>query len=127
MEQFKVVGITGRAERPHIEDTLEHLVQFLQQHQITVLLDQHIARLLPNHSLPRYSRDELGQQCDLVIVIGGDGSMLGAARELVPHQVPVVGVNRGRLGFLTDIHPDELETQLEEILTGRYQSNIAFY
>lgn len=120
MEQFKIVGITGRAERAHIEDTLVHLVLFLQQHGISVLLDQQIAVLLPNHHLPLYSRDELGQKCDLVIVVGGDGSMLSAARELVPHQVPVVGINRGRLGFLNDIHPDELELQLTDVLAGRY-------
>ena len=56
----------------------------------------------------------------LVIVVGGDGSMLGAARALAKHRVPVLGINRGSLGFLTDIRPDELEEKVAEVLSGQY-------
>lgn len=62
----------------------------------------------------------MGEICDLVIVVGGDGSLLGAARSLAMSNVPVLGVNRGNLGFLTDIKPTELEEKVGEVLEGRY-------
>jgi NAD+ kinase len=62
----------------------------------------------------------MGEICDLVIVVGGDGSLLGAARALCRYNVPVLGVNRGGLGFLTDISPDELEARVGEVLAGQY-------
>lgn len=62
----------------------------------------------------------MGEICDLVVVVGGDGSMLGAARALARHKVPVLGINRGSLGFLTDIRPDELEAKVGEVLDGQY-------
>jgi NAD+ kinase len=68
----------------------------------------------------------LGQHCDLVIVVGGDGSMLSAARTMAIYSVPVIGVNRGRLGFLTDISPDQIEVRLEEVLSGQYQESDRF-
>jgi hypothetical protein len=63
-------------------------------------------------------REDIGRDTDLVIVVGGDGSLLGAARSLAPQNAPVLGVNRGRLGFLTDISPQQLEAQLDEVLAG---------
>ena len=63
----------------------------------------------------------LGQLCDLVVVVGGDGSLLGAARTLCHSGTLVLGVNRGRLGFLTDISPDELEARVGEVLDGHYE------
>jgi NAD+ kinase len=72
------------------------------------------------------SRKILGEVCDLVIVVGGDGSMLGAARALARHKVPVLGVNRGSLGFLTDIRPDELELKVAQVLEGNYLTENRF-
>ncbi|AMO57063.1 inorganic polyphosphate kinase [Endozoicomonas montiporae] len=119
MEPFKRIGVTGRQGRSHIEKTLQRLTDFLQGQGIDVLLDESIAYLLPGHTFETSARVDMGQSCDLVIVIGGDGSLLGAARDMVPHGVPLLGVNLGRLGFLTDILPDELEPQLDEILRGK--------
>jgi NAD+ kinase len=62
----------------------------------------------------------MGEIVDLVIVVGGDGSLLGAARSLATSNVPVLGVNRGNLGFLTDISPDDFEKQVSDVLEGRY-------
>ena len=67
-----------------------------------------------------YETGELPAHCDLLIVVGGDGSMLRIAKSAVKHQTPVIGVNRGRLGFLTDILPDELEAGVGEVLAGNY-------
>ncbi|WP_067520372.1 NAD(+) kinase [Endozoicomonas ascidiicola] len=126
MEHFKNVGVTGRQGRIHVEDTLRHLADFLQKRGVNVLLDQQLDSLIPGHVFPMVSREEMGKQCDLVIVVGGDGSMLGAARDLAAYDIPVIGINRGRLGFLTDISPDELDDQLTEVLEGRYLAESRF-
>ncbi len=126
MEHFKTVGVTGRQGRAQVVDTLAHLATFLQQRGITVLLDEQLDNLLPEHSFARVNLEQMGPQCDLLIVVGGDGSMLGAARMLAQHNIPVIGINRGRLGFLTDISPDELEEQLTEVLDGRYLAESRF-
>ncbi|NCZ62846.1 MAG: NAD(+) kinase, partial [Cellvibrionales bacterium] len=72
------------------------------------------------------SRDAIGKTVDLAIVIGGDGSLLSAARTLVKHDTPVVGINRGRLGFLTDVSPDELYKQVAAILEGDFSTDSRF-
>ena len=69
---------------------------------------------------------ELGKRCDLAIVIGGDGNMLGAARVLARFDVAVIGVNRGNLGFLTDLNPDGFEPALEEVLRGEFIAESRF-
>ena len=71
-------------------------------------------------SLQVCSRNMLGEACDLVIVVGGDGSLLHAARALARFRTPVLGVNRGRLGFLTDIAPDEIQAKVGAVLAGQY-------
>lgn len=121
MEQFRNIGIIGRLGSPHALDTVRRLKRFLLDRQLHVVLEDSIADLLPGHGLQTSSRQQLGEVCDLVIVVGGDGSMLGAARALARHDTPVVGINRGNLGFLTDILPDELETRISEVLEGRYR------
>ncbi|WP_263080017.1 NAD(+) kinase [Endozoicomonas sp. Mp262] len=126
MEQFKCIGVTGRQGRAEASDTLTRLLQFLGDRKLSVFLDERIDNLLPGHGLPVCQRTEMGERCDLVIVVGGDGSLLGAARDLVHYNVPVIGVNRGRLGFLTDICPSELETQLSEVLEGQYLEESRF-
>jgi NAD+ kinase len=69
---------------------------------------------------PVSSRNELSQHCDLAIVVGGDGTMLNAARSLAEADIPVLGVNLGRLGFLADVSPDETHERLTEVLAGQY-------
>ncbi len=90
----------GGPARAGTDDTLRRLQAFLQQRSLTLATD---------HS-----------KADLLIVVGGDGSMLSMAKSAVESRTPVIGVNRGRLGFLTDILPDELETVITEVLAGNY-------
>ncbi len=71
-------------------------------------------------------REEMGTTCDLVIVVGGDGSLLGAARDLASSGVPLVGINRGGLGFLADIPPQQAESGIGGVLEGRYQAEEHF-
>ncbi|WP_101759557.1 NAD(+) kinase [Oceanicoccus sp. KOV_DT_Chl] len=119
MGEFKTIGIIGR-ESDAVGESLKVLTRFLKKRSVKVLLSEKIASLLPNTQLPICNRTQLGESCDLIIVLGGDGSLLGAARMLARHNVPVLGINRGRLGFLTDILPDELEQNVGNVLDGHY-------
>jgi NAD+ kinase len=116
---FKVLGIYGRVKSPGVAETLNALVDYLKLHKHEVLVEAETATALVDTSIPIVSRDELGKRCNLVIVVGGDGSLLHAAHAVVKDEVPVLGVNRGRLGFLTDINPKHLE-KIKSILDGDY-------
>jgi NAD+ kinase len=65
---------------------------------------------------------ELGARADLLIAVGGDGTMLYAARQAAPHKVPVLGINRGRLGFLADVRPDDIQEAIDAVLAGNFSS-----
>ena len=120
MEQFRNIGIIGRMGSARVLETIRRLKRYLIDRHLHVILEETIAEMLPGHNLQTSSRKLLGEVCDLVIVVGGDGSMLGAARALAQHGVPVLGINRGSLGFLTDILPEQLESQISEVLAGHY-------
>lgn len=120
MEQFRNIGIIGRMGSARVLETIRRLKRYLIGRHLHVILEDRIAEMLPGHNLQTSSRKLLGEVCDLVIVVGGDGSMLGAARALAHHNVPVLGINRGSLGFLTDILPEQLESQISEVLAGNY-------
>ena len=120
MEQFKHIGVIGRQGSVQVVETLKRLKRFLLSRELHVILEEPMAQLMPGHGLQVCSRKMMGEVCDLVIVIGGDGSLLGAARALARHNIPVLGLNRGSLGFLTDIQPDHLEEQVGDVLDGKY-------
>ncbi|MFB9885063.1 NAD(+) kinase [Balneatrix alpica] len=120
MEQFRNVGLIGRLGSPQVIDTIKRLLRFLHDEGLTPILEESIASVMPGHNQQVATLKLMGEITDLVIVVGGDGSLLGAARALAPFGVPVVGVNRGRLGFLTDIRPDEVEAKMREVLSGKY-------
>lgn len=126
MEQFRNIGIIGRMGSIRVLDTIRRLKRYLIGRHLHVILEDTIAEMLPGHNLQTSSRKLLGEVCDLVIVVGGDGSMLGAARALARHNVPVLGINRGSLGFLTDILPEQLESQISEVLAGNYTTEQRF-
>lgn len=126
MEHFRNIGLIGRLGSGRVVDTLRRLKRFLLDKGHTVILEDAVADLLPGHQLQICSRAMMGEICDLVIVVGGDGSLLGAARALCRYNVPVLGVNRGGLGFLTDISPDELEQRVGAVLAGEYMAESRF-
>lgn len=119
------VALIGRQRVSKISETLQDICTHLQQQGKTVVLELLTAALLPDSPLPSIPKDELKEHCDLIIVVGGDGSLLGAARIAADQNLPVVGINRGTLGFLTDIAPNHLH-QLDEVLAGHYQSEERF-
>lgn len=119
MPVFSTIGLIGRKGSEQVVDSLVLLLAFLKKRQIPVYLETETATLIDSAEAT-CSREQLGGLCDLVIVVGGDGSMLGAARTLCNATVPVLGINRGNLGFLTDILPDEIERKVAEVLEGRF-------
>lgn len=132
---FKNIGLIGRAGKKSITHTLNQLIELLKRWQLATIIDTSTASIEGilidfNHTDKNHikivPRQRLGEYCDLVIVVGGDGSILQAGSLLAGTNVPVLGINRGRLGFLADIHPDHLEEQLSEVLNGNYHTDERF-
>ncbi|PAU76533.1 NAD(+) kinase [Halomonas salipaludis] len=121
MTTFKTIGLIGRLGSAKVVDTLKRLIRFLDGHGYALVIEDRTATVLLDHGHREASRETLGEICDLAIVVGGDGSLLGAGRAMCRSGTPVLGVNRGRLGFLTDISPNELEERVGEVLAGHYE------
>jgi NAD+ kinase len=120
----KTIALIGKYQSPEIAESLRLLTGYLHVRKINVLVEEETARNVGDllSSLPWKSRDfaSIGTQADIAIVLGGDGTMLNAARQLARYQVPLVGVNQGRLGFMTDIARSEMLVCMEDLLEGRF-------
>ena len=112
--------MVGRPEHSGVITSLTRLIPYLQSKELVVVLDHDTASLIDDSTVEVATRMQLSASCDLVIVVGGDGSMLNVAKYVASEGVPVIGINRGKLGFLTDILPDEIEAQIDEVLAGNY-------
>lgn len=119
--EFKTIGLIAKAQHAGAQQTLQSLYKFLQEKQLTVLVDKRVSTQLDEPNVNSSDLVGIGRNCDLAIVIGGDGYMLGAARVLSRFDIAVIGVNRGNLGFLTDLDPDNYQAPLSEVLAGHYQ------
>ena len=117
MTLFTTAGIFSKQDGEAVAATLHSLHEFLSQQGLKILLNTQAAQLLQGAAVP----DELlAQQIDLAIVVGGDGTLLTAGRLLADSQVPIVGINLGRVGFLVDVLPAHMQEQLTAILQGDY-------
>lgn len=116
---FKTIGILGKPSDPSIATTLSVLYGYLKQH-FAVIVSKETAGYIDDTSVNACVVEHLGQRCDLVIAVGGDGTFLSAVRVAVNHDTPVIGINLGRLGFLVDISPKELPEKLHRMLQGQY-------
>lgn len=123
---FKTIGLVGKYNDPHVGGTLLELYSFLAAKGCAVLVDEGSAHALPEHQQHAVSREELGMKSDLVIVVGGDGTLLNAARSLNEYEKPLLGINLGRLGFLVDVSPERMLETLEEIFQGIYMEERRF-
>ncbi|HUK31963.1 MAG TPA: NAD(+)/NADH kinase, partial [Candidatus Acidoferrum sp.] len=112
------IGIFSRPRQAEIASVAPKLIEWLEARGLAVLYDRETASCLPNAGRER-SREELASAVDLLIVLGGDGTLLSAARSLGDHSVPILPVNLGGLGFLTSVTLAELYPILEEVLAGR--------
>ncbi len=117
---FKTVGLIGKYKSPEIAAPLLALGDFLSRRGVAVLVDRLTAEHIGDSKYPVLALAEIGEQADLAIVLGGDGTMLNIARTLAPCDVALIGVNQGRLGFLTDISIDTMFETIGTILDGNY-------
>jgi len=117
---FKTIGVFGKYRDASVEEPLKTLTKHLESKGIEVKIGHTTAAEI-TRDLPQERIDEdLCSSIDLAIVIGGDGTLLHVARNMALNNVPVVGVNRGRLGFLTDIPQTEMLSEIDAILNGEY-------
>lgn len=123
---FYTIGIAGHPRHPNALATHEALYHWLNGKGYNVIMEHQIARDLALTQAITGSLSDIGQQADLAIVVGGDGNMLGAARILARYDIKVIGINRGNLGFLTDLDPDSAMAQLSDVLAGHYRSEKRF-
>lgn len=126
-QQFKRVILYARQYRANrdVNETLLRVVDYLESQHIDTFIDDETASSF-GLELPILARENMGKKQDLIVVVGGDGSLLSAARMAVKVNVPVIGINRGRLGFLTDISPQNFEAQLGAVLAGEYTEERRF-
>lgn len=117
---FKNVGLVARHSKPQIVESLRMLADHLAARGVNVLIDAESATPEQAGIYPLIQRTDLGKIADLAIVLGGDGTMLSIARMLAPYRVPLVGVNQGRLGFMTDIPLHEMLASVDAILDGEF-------
>lgn len=116
---FKTIGLVGRRGKREVIETLAEVEAFLRARDLDIVVEENTADLLPGSDHEQAARSRL-DGCDLIVVIGGDGSLLGVSRDVADSGTPVVGVNKGGLGFLAGIPPDDLG-QLGNVLDGDYR------
>ncbi|MDH5629430.1 MAG: NAD(+) kinase [Gammaproteobacteria bacterium] len=119
-KSFSKIGITGKPGSKAAIETIALLSSLLQKEGKDVFVPQRNYHSSEHKNTQVVPFSELGQHCDLVIVVGGDGSLLKTARELIDNKIPLLGINRGHLGFLADIRPTEIEEKIPPILAGEY-------
>jgi len=117
---FERVGLIGKSGDYNVSATLRALAALLERHRLQIQVDEDVADMLPDSVYPVVTRETLARQCDLAIVVGGDGTLLNAARSLADTGCAVLGVNLGRLGFLVDVSPEDMDTQIGRILGGDF-------
>lgn len=120
---FKTVAIVAKPDGKGVAAPLNTLIALLERRGLTVRLDARtadFATVRPDKVTPRESLDPLIEGADLAIAVGGDGTMLGMARVVARHGVPLVGVNLGHLGFLTDIAADSVAESMAVLLDGKF-------
>lgn len=125
-KRFKCIGLLGLPRHQEAMDTHRVLYEWLTKQGYRVILESELAGHI-NFPVAEFgSLEDIGQQAELAIIIGGDGNMLRAARCLSHHNIKAIGVNRGNLGFLTDIVPEEATAQLGQVLAGEYHEDPRF-
>lgn len=119
-QRFQTVGLMTRYISQEVLETIHDLEKVLLQHGVDIVLEKRTADFLAEKGLPVSAKKEFGHDCDLIIAIGGDGSFLSAGHCAVQYDKPILGINRGRLGFLADIQPNQLEEKISAILKGNF-------
>ena len=119
--RFRHAALVGKYQAQGIRPVLEEIAQFLVQLGLDVSLERETANATGMTDYGAMSARELGAACDIAVVVGGDGTMLGFARELGQFDTPLVGINQGRLGFITDVPVDGYREALASMMQGDYE------
>lgn len=120
--QFKTVAIVGKYQSQGIAEPLIDIVGLLRQNDYVPLVEKETAENIGLTGYDVAPIAEIGKRADVAVVVGGDGTMLSVARLLAPHKVPLIGINQGRLGFMTDIAMRNKREALTAILGGEYDA-----
>lgn len=121
--RFDTIAVTGKHRDPRVGDSILILARHLLAAGVRVLLDPGVTKELPEVAVETRPEAEFAESADLVIAVGGDGTMLYASRLVAGRDVPLLGINRGRLGFLADVTPGEMLRRLDEVLAGDYDED----
>ena len=120
----KTIALVGKYHSLEIAESLRGLAEYLHERGVTVFIERETSEQIGRQvDLARWVTcgfNDIGAHADLAIVLGGDGTMLNAARRLARYRVPLVGVNQGRLGFMTDISRQDMLTCMDDLLDGRF-------
>ncbi len=122
-QPFRHVAIFGKPRAEGIREPLEAIARTVQGKGLVPMFDAATRDLVGITEFPGHSIDTIGKEADVAVVLGGDGTLLGIARELSRHHIPLIGINQGRLGFMTDIALDQMPEVLATMLDGRYESD----
>jgi NAD+ kinase len=118
-DKMRKIGVFCKPKAPSASHILNKLIPWLRQQNYQVFLDMDTAAIVNETS--SHDKKEISQQADLLVVLGGDGTLLGVARAAHPHNIPILAVNLGSLGFLAEISIEELYPTLENILAGKFE------
>jgi len=124
---IKTVALIGKYQSPEVTPTIANVAHILRAYGLSVRIEQGTASstgLVSGYMVSSY--DEIGEHADLAVVVGGDGTMLNAARRLSSYGVPLLGINQGRLGFLTDVPSQDAEKALRAVLDGKAKEESRF-
>jgi len=124
--QFSSVGVIGKPGDPKVTATVRRLVDHLRQRGLEVIQEAEVREFSSQDATGNRPLGWLSEHCDLVIVVGGDGTLLRAARPLAAHGIPILGVNLGGLGFLVDILPSRMVGVVDQVLAGEYEEDRRF-
>jgi NAD+ kinase len=121
---FSRIALVGKVEDARVADSMAALARHLRARGLAVLIDRAAEVAGLPEGVERLPIDQLGAGADLIVAIGGDGTMLFAAQLAIGRGIPLLGINRGRLGFLTDISPDDMVAAFDAVLDGRYETDV---
>jgi NAD+ kinase len=121
MKAYKNVAVVGKHDGVQLADPLNAVLLVLRKRGLKVVMDTKTAELSPVAPDRIVPLQAIGEGTDLLVAVGGDGTLLAVARLVAPHGVPIIGINLGRLGFLTDIPADAISGLLNSVLDGAYK------
>ncbi|MGA2190525.1 MAG: NAD(+)/NADH kinase [Steroidobacteraceae bacterium] len=120
---FQSIALVGRSSDLRVAECMLSLAGHLYARGLCALVDPGVGLAFPPGSVVPCAEQDFATRAELIVAIGGDGTLLYAARLVAGHSVPLIGINRGRLGFLTDVSPNSMLEDVDTVLAGRYSED----